>query len=58
MVLMIDPCNSNADLSIIIATAVFLYVITSVHYSESNEREHCFFPKYFHADALFHGFKD
>jgi hypothetical protein len=39
---MIDPCNSNADLSKITATGVFLYVFSSVPYSESNELEHLF----------------
>jgi hypothetical protein len=58
MVLMIDPCNSNADLSKIIANAVFLYVITSVPYSESSEPEHFFFQKYFYTNALFHDFYD
>jgi hypothetical protein len=53
---MIDPCNSYAELSIIIATAVFLYVITSVPYSKSNEPEHFFQKNY--EDALFHGFND
>jgi hypothetical protein len=42
MILMIDPCNSNADLSKITATGVFLYVFPSVPYSESNELEHLF----------------
>jgi hypothetical protein len=36
-----------ADLSIIIATAVFLYVITFVPYSESNEPEHIFSKIFF-----------
>jgi hypothetical protein len=53
MILMIDPCNSYADLSKITATAVFLYGITSVPYSESNEPEH-FFTNFFYANALFH----
>jgi hypothetical protein len=57
MILMIDPCNSYADLSKITATAVFFFRNTSVLYFESNEHEH-FFPKYFHADALFHDFYD
>jgi hypothetical protein len=57
MILMIDPCNSYADLSKITATAVFLYVITSVPYSKSNEPEH-FFSKISYADALFHDFYD
>jgi hypothetical protein len=34
---MIDPCNSNADLSKITATGVCLYVIPSVPYSELNK---------------------
>ena len=40
---MIDSCNSYAVLSKITTTGVFLYVITSVPYSESNEPEHFFF---------------
>jgi hypothetical protein len=42
MILMIDPCVSNADLSKITVTPVFLYVFSSVPYSESNELEHFF----------------
>jgi hypothetical protein len=45
MILMIDPCNSIADLSQL--TGVFLYVITSVPYSESNKLEHFFFQNIF-----------
>jgi hypothetical protein len=39
MISMIDPCNSNADLSKkkITATSVFQYVFSSVCYSESNK---------------------
>jgi hypothetical protein len=33
MILMIDSCNSYANLSIITATGVFLYVFSSVPYS-------------------------
>jgi hypothetical protein len=42
-----DPCNFYADLSKITATAVFLYVITSVPYSESNEPKHFIFQNIF-----------
>jgi hypothetical protein len=42
MILMIDPCNSNADLSIITAADVCLYAFSSVSYSETNELERLF----------------
>jgi hypothetical protein len=58
MISMIDPCNSNKDLSKITATGVFLQVISSVPYWESNEPEHFFLSKYLYAYALFHDFYD
>jgi hypothetical protein len=47
MIFLIDPCNSNADLSKITATGVFLFIFTSVPYSKSNEFEHFFFQNIF-----------
>jgi hypothetical protein len=37
IIFMIDPCNSNADLSEISGTGVFLYVFPSVPLSELNK---------------------
>jgi hypothetical protein len=39
MIFMIDPCNSNADLSEITATGVFLYVFFTVPYLELNKEK-------------------
>jgi hypothetical protein len=67
MILMIDPCNSNADLSKITTTDVFIYAFSLVPYSESNKEygtgskfiiclTFCF--KMIYADTLFNDFND
>jgi hypothetical protein len=37
MILMIDPCNCNADLLKITAAGVFIYACSAVPYTESNK---------------------
>jgi hypothetical protein len=63
MILMIDPCNSNADLSKVTALDAFLYVFPFVPYSELNKEQAPYslfdfniFSKYFYAAALFNDF--
>jgi hypothetical protein len=42
MILMIDPWNSYADLSIITATGVFLYVMGAIKIEFSQTDQYCF----------------